>query len=317
MTLSLCRGGLENNGANSELEANPLPLPPHLNFFSFPAEVRNMIYRFLLIHPSSIEVAWGALAQVQRAYSKATEKAKPQSGWLESILQSSNENEGQVVRKKCRYDSSIYQSGLPLQVFAVNHQIHEEAYPLLFSENSFQFSMGGTINAMPYKIKRRCRYWLPNSAFKYPTTTFPSKGLRLIRRCEVHIAGEPLSMSGENQRTVYLALRDDIAAFAAGFADPDEIGKKHCLQLLELVYTNGMLWWRGCRENVLEPLGMIHGVERVATKGVTKLMSTRLEAAIRSQTSRCVPKKEEELWLVQLVRRKKWTKVCLDFSLTA
>ena len=315
-----------NNGSKCKQKAKLLPLPSHLTFFSIPAEVRNMIYRLLLIRPSSIEVGWGALAQVQQAYCKATTKdSRIWTNELESFLQSTLKTEEYDLPSRIRYDCSIYQSGLPLQLFGVSKRMNEEACPLFYSENSFSFSIGWRRNVVPLYVKCQYQFWKSENRLRYRTTEFPIKFLRCIKNCEVLVTNVPALGSHDTFKTVLIALRDDIAVLAAGFSSTGEGGERHALKKLRVNYIRNAAMYplsygqymdgrnrppTDKEDNVLEPLGMVYGVKHVEAKGMTDLFSRRLKDAMMSESLRVVPKKVEELWKVKPVRKKKWTKVC-------
>ena len=303
---------------------------PSSSFLDLPREIRDSIYHLALHRPISLRPVgnisyfcqlYGHLRQKETCVSIESPPFHPATPLAISV-------------------SKLLNPGLTLQVLRVNKQIHEEAAETLYGGNRFKFVIGPTARLhLSYQVRicgdetcrvhYNCNRHSSDNHFTYENNLFdlPSRYLKLIKRCDIHIQMPAFRRRIEFQ--LYTSIQTSLGKFAASFG-----GSEHSLQgvvihlnqprtdavplqadarLQELwarrvdsLQREGLYLDDGCltqrnaftcaprvrAENVLEPLGTIFGTRTIKIVGASSEMAAKLSKAMTSSDLSCVPKEE-------------------------
>lgn len=179
-------------------------------------------------------------------------------------------------------------AGLVVALLRVNNRIHDEAARVLYGDNTFEFQIG--IHRHHWHIpnySNMCRQeyfdFIDNFLDLAP------QYLRMVKRCSLRI--RLLTAPFVVARPTYLRALEGVTLFA------EILSKGHSLQKLSAsLVENGshvkQPWTSSGRElsffeNVLEPLGILHGIRAVRIENVTPVFEMKLTMALAGPEVAC------------------------------
>ena len=327
------------------------PTRPCISFLDLPREIRDSIYHLALHRSVSLRPVgkisyfcntYGHLQQRETCVSISSPPFDPATPLAISVFK-------------------LLNPGLPLELLRLNKQVHEEAAEALYGGNHFQFIIGPTARVRQILLPsdgdqnyicgdRFC--WIHRKHYKcYPGSynrshfmyednlfDLPSRYLKLIKRCDIHVQMPAIPDREESQ--LYISIQTSLGNFAARFGGPQhslrdvlvllnqprtdvipdarlrEPWARHLASLWkrELCFDHDRLtqkiafMWAPIKraENVLEPLGTIFGARTVGVVGASSDMAAKLSGAMTSSRLACVPKEERYgTRRAQMIRRRR------------
>lgn len=175
---------------------------------------------------------------------------------------------------------------IAIGILRVNKQIHFEAARYFYGRNEFVIPFG--LHCHPYWF--RCNKYRRRE-FLDITIDIPPHYLRMIRKCEVRVGLPPNKLRGSNH--VYLNAKERLTRFADAIR-----GQEHSLHKIDVVLGGRFEPWRAQRsevrklQNVLEPLGIVHGIPEVTITGVEPEFMEKLKSALTGEKISCSPIQE-------------------------
>ena len=308
---------------------------PRISFLDLPREIRDSIYHLALHRSTSLrpvgKISYycrlhGHLRHRETCVSISSPPFHPATPLAISV-------------------SKLLNPGLPLELLRVNKQIHEEAAETLYGGNRFKFIVGPTARVRQMlgsqhgaqkhgcgdqfcRIHYKCYPWsYERNHFTYEDNLFdlPSRYLKLIKRCDVHVQMPAVPDRREFQ--LYTSIQTSLGNFGARFGGSEHAlqdvvillnqpqtdavpfqalveeswaDQAHSLRKEGLDCDNGRLTQkiafmcapRTRAENVLEPLGTIFGARTVRVVGASSEMAAKLSRAMTSSRLACLLKEE-------------------------
>lgn len=204
-----------------------------LNFFSLPAEIRDVIYSLVFTQEDSINVYWGALAQAENALQNCPRNYRA-GDWLDHTLQTTDGIErmhSDTSRRFIRLLRENSTTNSTTATWSTRSSVHslDKIYSTRYREPQFkeagrqcfdttEFQLQAfrvsklfyeeaskifyTTNLFNFHIgekKLRDRYsdkyrfWISTNLLKFPTMDFPTKYLPMIRRCTIQVQVSSMS----------------------------------------------------------------------------------------------------------------------------
>lgn len=188
-------------------------------------------------------------------------------------------------------------AGLVVGILRLNKQIHDEAAPVLYGSNTFEFQIG--LNRHNWHVadyNNMCRR--EHFDFIDNFVDLAPQYLRMVKKCSLRI--RLLTTPYVIARTTYLRALERVQAFTT------ILSQGHSLQKLSasLVQPRTYLYHRGRRvsffENVLEPLGTLHGIRDVQIENVTPVFEVKLTMALKGPEPAC--RLAEEIYGKKMVK---------------
>lgn len=273
------------------------------SFFDLPIEIRQIIYKLCLTDAVNSEQGAKPDQPIVRFVGNTTHiVGSPCPCSKPSVTIIPNVDPGQLphmVLEESRH-GPWKPAGLVVGLLRVNKQIHEEAACVLYGNNTFEFQIGihrHNWHVPNYNNICRREYF----DFVDNCLDLPPRYLQMVKKCllRIRLVTTPYTVA----RPTYLRALERVTLLT------NILSKGHSLQKLSasLVqprsYLNQPVFQgrhTSCFQNVLEPLGTLHGIRDVKIENVSPVFEVKLTMALKGTEVAC--------WLAEEVYETKMVK---------
>lgn len=174
--------------------------------------------------------------------------------------------------------------GVAVAILRVNKQVHYEAARFFYGKNVFVVPIG----LDGRKCHRRSDVTPDNINNNF--MNLPHHYLRMVQKCVLRILLPHIQHKWSKH--FYLKAKERITYFADAMH-----GREHSLKKLVIIFAtwpqqNRYPRKRFSSQNVLEPLGTVHGIPEVAIVGVGSEFMVKLKSALSGEKITCSPAQE-------------------------
>lgn len=250
---------------------------PRRGFLDLPPELRDIIYDLTLTVRDTKDHDRGAQASILM-----TKQSSCQNLYLRQtpVFKADAPTYDGLYGRHLRYQPVE----IAVAILRVNKQIHYEAARFFYGKNGFVVPIGLDSRKWYYRSERT-----PGIIDNF--MNLPHHYLRMVQKCELRI--QLPYAKHKWSKHFYLEAKERLTYFADVMH-----GREHSLKKLSIILVG---WPQGQNahprevpslQNVLEPLGTVHGIPEVTIVGVESEFMVKLKSALNGEKITCSPAQE-------------------------